>query len=331
MDSGCSDYRSKPRVGSQVLLPGIIIETEVATMKAIQMHGYGGVDQLRYEDVPAPTAGPGEVLVRVAATSVNPIDWKIRRGNLKGMTLQFPVIPGRDVAGEVVAVGAGVSNFKPGQKVMALTNHTYAELVVVPSAALATVPDGLELQQAGALPLVTTTGAALIEHVGPHSGQTVLVTGALGGVGRTAVYVATERGARVIAGVRERQKRQAQALGADQVIAIDSDSEIRSLPDLDAIADTVDGEVIGKLIAKLKRGGVLGSVLGKPKAAEGQDIRVEAFSVQPNPAVLARLAEAVRKGSLSIPVVKTFKLSEAAAAQKLAEEGKVEGKIVLMP
>jgi NADPH:quinone reductase-like Zn-dependent oxidoreductase len=300
-------------------------------MKAIQMHGYGGVDQLRYEDAPAPTAGPGEVLVKVAATSVNPIDWKIRRGDLKGMqTLHFPVIPGRDVAGEVVAVGAGVSDFKPGQKVMALTNHTYAELVVVPSAELATVPDGLELQQAAALPLVTTTGAALIEHVGPRSGQTVLVTGALGGVGRTAVHVAIERGARVIAGVRERQKVQVQALGAERVIAIDSDSEIRSLPDLDAIADTVDGEIIGKLIAKLKRGGVLGSVLGKPKAAEGKDIRVEAFSVQPNPTVLARLAEAVRIGNLSIPVVRTFKLSEAAAAQKFAEEGHVEGKVVLI-
>lgn len=301
-------------------------------MKAIQMHGYGGVDQLRYEDVPAPTAGPGEVLVKVTATSVNPIDWKIRRGNLQGMLiLQFPVIPGRDVAGEVAAVGSGVSNFKPGQKVMAVTNHTYAEFVVVPSAALAMIPDGLELQQAGALPLVTTTGAALIEHVGAHGGQTVLVTGALGGVGRTAVYVAKERGARVIAGVRERQKGQAEALAADQVIAIDSDSEIRSLPDLDAIADTVDGEVIGKLIAKLKRGGVLGSVLGIPKVAEGKDIRVETFSVQPNPTVLAKLAEAVRKGDLTIPVFKTFKLSEAAAAQKLAEEGKVQGKIVLIP
>lgn len=301
-------------------------------MKAIQMHGYGGVDQLRYEDVSAPTARPGEVLVKVAATSVNPIDWKIRRGDLRGMlTLRFPFIPGRDVAGEVVAVGVGVSNFKPGQKVMALTNHAYAELVAVASADLATVPDGLELQQAGVLPLVTTTGAALIEHVQPRSGQTVLVTGALGGVGRTAVYVATERGARVIAGVRERQKSQAQALGADQVIAIDSDSEIRSLPELDAIADTVDGEVIGKLIAKLKRGGILGSVLGKPKAAEGKDIRVEAFAVQPNPSVLARLAEAVRKGDLNIPIFKTFRLSEATAAQKLAEEGKPEGKIALIP
>ena len=301
-------------------------------MKAVQMHGYGGVDQLRYEDVPAPTAGPGEVLVKVAATSVNPIDWKMRRGNLKAvLTLQFPLIPGRDVAGEVLAVGAGVPNFKLGQRVIALTNRTYAELVAVPSAALATVPDGLELQQAGALPLVTSTGAELIEHVGPQSGQTVLVTGALGGVGRTAVYVAIKRGARVIAGVRERQKAEARKLGADQVIAIDSDSEIRSLPDLDAIADTVGGEVIGKLIERLKRGGVLGSVLGKPKAAEGKDIRVEAFSVQPNPAVLGSLAKAVNDGNLSIPVVKTCKLSEAAAAQKLSEEGKVQGKIVLIP
>jgi NADPH:quinone reductase-like Zn-dependent oxidoreductase len=301
-------------------------------MKAIQMHGYGGIDQLRYEDVLAPTAGPGEVLVRVSATSVNPIDWKIRRGDLKGTaTLEFPVIPGRDVAGEVVAVGAGVTNFKTGQKVLAVANRTYAEFVVVSSASLATIPVGLELQQAGALPLVTTTGASLIEHVGPTRGQIVLITGALGGVGRTAVYVAKERGARVIAGVRERQREQAQALGADQVIAIDSDSEIGSLPDLDAIADTVGGVVIGKLITKLKRGGVLGSVLGKPKAANGKDIRVEAFSVQPNPTVLAHLAEAVRTGALSIFVAKTFKLSEAGAAQKLAEEGSIQGKIVLIP
>jgi len=101
--------------------------------------------------------------------------------------------------------------------------------------------------------------------------------------------------------------------------------------DLDAIADTVDGEVIGKLTGKLKRGGVLGSVLGQPKAAEGKDIRVEAVSAEPSPTVLARLAEAVRKGSLRIPVAKTFELREAAAAQKLAEEGKAEGKIVLIP
>jgi NADPH:quinone reductase-like Zn-dependent oxidoreductase len=301
-------------------------------MKAVRMHGYGGVDQLRYEDVPAPTAELGEVLVRVAATSVNPIDLKIRRGDFKGIqTLEFPVIPGRDVAGEVAAIGAGVSNFKPGQTVMAVTIHSYAELVVVRSGDLALVPDGLELQHAGALPLVTTTGASLIDHVGPQSGQTVLVTGALGGVGRTAVYVAKQRGAHVIAGVREHQKAQAQGLGADQVIAIDSDAEIHSLQDLDAIADTVGGDVLGKLITKLKRGGVLASVLGTPKAAAGRAIRIEAFSVQPNPTALSRLAQAVRRGHLSIPVAKTFRLSEADAAQKLVEDGKAGGKVVLIP
>lgn len=192
------------------LLFDIIMEQEVRTMKAIQMYGYGDVDQLRYEDVPTPSAGAGEVLVRLAATSVNPIDWKIRRGDLKGMlTLQFPVIPGRDVAGEVAAVGANVSNFKSGQKVMALGNRTYAEFVAVPSAALGEVPNGLDLEQAAALPLVTTTGAQLMERVAPSSGQTVLVTGAMGSVGRSAVHVAIQRGAHVIAGVLERQKSQA--------------------------------------------------------------------------------------------------------------------------
>lgn len=301
-------------------------------MKAIQMHGYGDVDQLQYEDVPTPTAGTGEVLVRVAATSVNPIDWKIRRGYLKGMlTLQFPVIPGRDVAGEIVAVGVNVSNFKPGQKVMALANRTYAEFVAVPSAALAEVPNGLDLQQAGALPLVTTTGAELMEHIAPSRGQTVLVTGALGNVGRSAVHVAIKRGAHVIAGVRERQKSQAEALGADRVVALDVDSEINALPELDSIADTVNGEVIAKLITKIKRGGTLGSVLGKPRAAEGKDIRVEAVSSQPDASLLVRLAEAVRKGELKISVVKKMKLSEAAEAQRLAEQGKLDGKIVLIP
>ena len=300
-------------------------------MKAIQMHGYGGVDQLRYEDVPAPTAGPGEVLVKVAATSVNPIDWKIRRGDKGTAILQFPVIPGRDVAGEVVAVGAGVSNFKPGQKVMALVNRTYAEFVAVPRAALTLVPDGLDLAQAGALPLVTTTGAELIEHVRPNRGETVLVTGAVGSVGRSAVYTAVQSGARVIAGVRARQKSEAAALGAERVIAIDVESEIGALPELDSIADTVEGEVIGKLIPKLKRGGVLGSVLGKPKAAEGKDIRVEAFAAEPDPGILAKMADAVRKHELTIRVVKKLKLSEAAEAQRIAEEGKLEGKIVIIP
>jgi NADPH:quinone reductase-like Zn-dependent oxidoreductase len=257
-------------------------------MKAVQMHGYGGVEQLRYEEVPAPIPGPNEVLVKLAATSVNPIDWKIRRGDRKAtVTLQFPVILGRDVAGEVSV--------------------------------------------AGALPLVVSTGAELMERIAPQRGETVLVTGALGGVGRTAVYVALERGARVIVGVRGHQKQQAQALQAAQIVALDSDGEIGALPDLDAIADTVGGELIEKLLPKLKRGGALGSVLGKPKAAQGKDIRIEAFSVQADAMRLARMAEAVRSGKLAIPIARKFRLSEAAAAQQLTETGQIRGKVVLVP
>lgn len=300
-------------------------------MKAVEMHGYGGVDQLRYEEVPRPTPGPDEALVELAATSVNPIDWKIRRGDRKATAaLRFPVIPGRDIAGEISVIPKG-SDFRSGQKVLALGDHTYAEFVVVPVAALAALPDGLDLKEAGALPLVLSTGAELMERIAPKRGDTVLVTGALGSVGRTAVYVALERGAHVIVGIRAGEEQQAQALGAVQTLALDSDGEIGALPELDAIADTVGGEVIGKLLPKLKRGGVLGSVLGAPKAAEGKDIRIEAFMVTPNAERLARMAQAVAGGKLSIPIARKFKLSEAAAAQALAETGHVHGKVLLLP
>lgn len=300
-------------------------------MKAVQLHGYGDVDQLAYEDVPAPKPGPGEVLVKVAVTSVNPIDWKIRKGDLKAvMPLRFPVILGRDVAGEVVESGANVSKWKPGQKVMGVVNRSYAEFLTAPAEVLALVPEGLDMEQAGVLPLVVTTGAQLADHAQPKSGETILVTGALGQVGRSAVYAAKQKGARVIAGVRAQQKQDAGALEADQVVAIDSDTEIDALPELDAIADTVDHDVIGKLLRKLKRGGVLASVVGKPKAAEGNDIRVAAFVSQPDAARLEKLAEAVRAGALTIPIARRFKLSEAREAQKLSEQGRTDGKIALV-
>lgn len=301
-------------------------------MKAVQIYGYGGVDQLRYEEVPTPSPGPYEVLVKVAATSVNPIDWKIRRGDRKTtVALKFPAILGRDIAGEISGDVPGKSDFKPGQKVVALGDHAYAEFVSVPVANLAPIPEGLDIEQAGALPLVVSTGAELMERIGPQRGDTVLVTGALGGVGRTAVCVAIERGARVIVGVRARQKQQAQVLNAAQIVALDSEAEVGALPELDAIADTVNGEIIGKLLPRLKRGGVLGSVLGRPKAAEGKDIRVEAFMVQPDAKRLARMVEAVRSGKLEIPIARRFKLSEAAAAQQLAEAGHLDGKVLLLP
>ncbi len=301
-------------------------------MKAVRLHAYGGIDQLRYEDAAVPEPGPDEVLVKVAATSVNPIDWKIRSGAVKDrMPVKFPAILGRDVAGTVVKTGRDVRNLKPEQKVIGLVNGSYAEYLTARADDLTVIPDGLALEDSGALPLVVTTGAQLIQRMRLKRGDLVLVTGALGSVGRSAVYLAKSQGARVIAGVKTEQQEKARSPGVEQVVAIDDDREIAELPELDAIADTVDHDVIGKLIPKLKAGGVLGSVLGMPKEAEGKDIRVEAFMATPDASLLRHMADAVRDGKLVIPIVRRMKLSEAGEAQTLAERGSLGGKLLLIP
>jgi NADPH:quinone reductase-like Zn-dependent oxidoreductase len=305
---------------------------QMTTMKVVQLHGYGGIDQLRYEDVAVPEPGPNEVLIKVAATSVNPIDWKIRSGAAKDrMPVTFPAILGRDVAGTVVKTGANVRSPKTDQKVIGIVNGSYAEYVTAAADVLTVIPDGVDVQEAAALPLVTTTGGQLMQRIGSKQGDVVLVTGALGGVGRSAVYIAKQQGARVIAGVKTKQKDEAGSLAVSQVVGIDSDSEIAKLPDLDAIADTVDHDIIGKLIPKLKPSGVLGSVLGKPKEVEGKNVRVEAFMAQPDASLLRQMADAVRDGRWAIPIARRMKLSEAGEAQKLVEKGSVGGKILLIP
>jgi NADPH:quinone reductase-like Zn-dependent oxidoreductase len=134
----------------------------------------------------------------------------------------------------------------------------------------------------------------------------------------------------VIAGVRRTQVEEAERLGADQVAAKDDDREVQALPQLDAIADTVDQNVIGKLIPKLKKGGILASVLGRPKEADGKDIYVEAFMAQPDTDRLEQLARAVQRREFTIPIARKFRLNEAAEAHKLAERGKSNGKLVLL-
>ncbi len=178
-------------------------------MKAIVLHQYGGPEQLRYEEAERPKYGENEVLVRVKATSVNPIDFKLRSGAAKArMPLELPAILGRDLAGEVVETGRSVTGFSKGMRVMALANGTYAEYTVAKADVLAPIPSALDFEQAAALPLVVTTGAQLIERaVKPQRGQTILVTGALGGVARTAIHVARKHGVRVFAGVRGTRER----------------------------------------------------------------------------------------------------------------------------
>jgi NADPH:quinone reductase-like Zn-dependent oxidoreductase len=301
-------------------------------MKAVLLKGYGGVEQLSYEDVPDPKLNAGEVLVKVSGTSLNPVDWKIRAGHMKNiMPMQLPTILGRDVAGEVVAVGAGVSRLKQGDKVLGLVNRSYAELLTAKADDLAIVPEGLNMDEAAVIPLVTLTGAQLIEKgVKPKAGDFILVTGALGGVGRTAVYVAKIHGALVIAGVRKSQKQEAQLLEAERVVALDDEQEIASLGEVDAIADTVGGPTVEKLLPKLKKDGVLATVVGKPAAAEKAGIRVAEVWSQPDAKRLVELAEDVREDALEIPIGRRFKLSEIREAHSAGEKGGV-GKVLITP
>jgi NADPH:quinone reductase-like Zn-dependent oxidoreductase len=296
------------------------------------LRGYGDVDQLEYADAPDPRPGPGEVLVRVISTSVNPIDYKLREGFLKArMPLEFPTILGRDVAGEVVETGAGVSNLRTGDKVLGLVTQSYAEYLVAKAEILSLAPEGLDLTEAGCLPLVAITGAQLIElGVQPVRGETVLVTGAAGSVGRVAVYVAKARGARVIAGVRAKQKSEAQNLGADLVLALDDDAEIEASQPFDSIADTVDGETIAKLLPKWNRTGKFASLLAKYPAVERANVEVVNVWAQPDAKRLLALAQDVLAGKFRIPIAQKFPLSEVRQAHRLAQSG-AQGKVVLLP
>ncbi len=301
-------------------------------MKAVVLHEYGGPSKLIYEDVPDPVAGEGQVLVRVTASSVNPIDFKLRSGVMKAFwPLELPTILGRDISGIVREVGAGVSVPKPGDRVMAVGNRAYAELAVVAAKDLAFVPEKLDLVKAAALPLVTLTGEQLISRgTKIQPGQTVLVTGAVGNVGRAAVWTAKKAGAVVIAGVKKTQVKDAAAVGADQVLALDDAAAMEKLGFIDAVADTVGGETAEKLLGKVKQGGVFASVLGPPGNAKMHPtVRTEAIQSSPDARTLRTLAEDVVAGRLVIPIDRMVPLAEAAAAHAAAEKGGI-GKILLL-
>ena len=300
-------------------------------MKAVVVHQYGGPEVLKFEEYPDPVAGPGEVLVRVAASSVNPIDYKRRAGFTKAFyPMQFPSLIGVDLAGTVVKLGPGVEGFSVGDQVFAMADNTYAELCVVKAEVLAKVPRGLDLIQAAALPLVTTTGNQLLAATGIKAGQTVLVVGAVGNVGRSAVFTAKDRGATVIAGVWQKQMHEAKTVYADQVVATDDDTAIANLPPLDAVADAVGGKTAEKLIAKVKPGGVYASVVGSPQNAEKYpSVKVVPVFSKFDRKTLEFMAEAVRDGKLVVPISQKLPLSEAAEAQATAEKGGA-GKILLV-
>jgi NADPH:quinone reductase-like Zn-dependent oxidoreductase len=299
-------------------------------MKAIVVYQYGGPEVLKFEEYPDPVPGPGEVLVRVAASSVNPIDYKRRAGLTQDFyPLKFPGLIGVDVAGTVIEIGPGVEGFSAGDRVFSMADNAYAELCVVKAEVLAKVPPGLDLIEAAALPLVTTTGNQLMTATEIKAGQTVLVVGAAGSVGRSAVFTAKSRGATVIAGVLKRQIDGAKDVGANQFLATDDDTAIANHPPLDAVADTVGGKTAEKMIAKVKPGGVYASVVGAPQnAAKYPSVKVAPVFSKFDRKTLEFMAEAVRDGKLVIPISRKMPLSEAAEAQAAAEKG--GGKILLV-
>jgi NADPH:quinone reductase-like Zn-dependent oxidoreductase len=303
-------------------------------MKAVVLHEYGGPENLKFEDnVPEPQISGNTVLIAATAASVNPIDWKLRSGALqKNFPLPLPAILGRDVSGIVRQVGANVKHFKPGDRVLALSNKTYAELVAVDDSDVTHLPDGVDLPDAAAIPLIALTGDQLVRlAANVQKGQVVLVTGALGGVGRAAVHTAKKIGAQVIAGVRGRELEAARSLGVSGVLAIDDDQAIENLPLVDAIADTVGGDVAAKLIARVKPGGTFGYASGLPEnaAASNPTVKIARVSAKPDPSKVREFADDVRDGKFVLPIGRRLPLRDAAQAHRLGEKGGI-GKILLL-
>ena len=303
-------------------------------MKAVVLHEYGGPETLKFEDnVAEPQVSGNTVLIAAAAASVNPIDWKLRSGMVQKMfPLTFPAILGRDVSGTVRAVGANVKHFKVGDRVLALSNKTYAELVAVDDSDVTHLPDGVDLVDAAAIPLISLTGDQLVRlATNVQKGQVVLIAGALGSVGRAAVHTAKKIGAQVIAGVRGRELDEARALGVSGVLAIDDEQAIANFPLVDAIADTVGGDVAAKLMARVKQGGSFGYSAGLPESAAAQNpaVKVTRVGAQPDASKVREFADDVRDGKFVLPIGRRMPLRDAAEAHVLGQKGGI-GKIILL-
>jgi NADPH:quinone reductase-like Zn-dependent oxidoreductase len=303
-------------------------------LKAVRIYEYGGPENLKFEvDVPDPALSADFVLVESAAAGVNPIDWKIRSGaRQKDFPLTFPAILGRDVSGVVRAVGSNIRNFKPGDRVLAATEETYAEFVAVEGSTLTHLPDGLDLADAAAIPLVVLTGDQLVKLAArAQYGQTIIVSGALGSVGRAAVHSAKKLGVHVIAGVRARQLPEARALGVSDTVAIDDEAAIAKLAMVDGVADTVGGDTAAKLFSKVKNGGSFGfaSVFPDGVAATNPTVQVTRVFASPDASKVREFADDIRDGKFLLPISRRMPLREAALAHELAQKGGA-GKIILL-
>lgn len=306
-------------------------------MKAVRIYAYGGQDQLTVEDAPVPQPGDNDVLVRVVATSVNPVDWKIREGYLKEMLpYHFPIILGWDVSGVVESVGKAVTQFKPGDAVYSrpdiLRAGTYAEYISIDANEVAFKPATISHSSAASLPLAGITAwDVLIKAAGIKNGDRVLIHAASGGVGSLAVQLAKARGAYVIATTSAKNSALVKSLGADEIIDYRTQSFEKMVTDVDIVFDSLGGEIQQKSWQVLKPNGILVSIVNPPSKEQAavHNARSAFVFIQPDAAVLAELATLVDVGKIRPIIGAEFALADIAKAHVLSESRRAVGKIVV--
>jgi NADPH:quinone reductase-like Zn-dependent oxidoreductase len=309
----------------------------MATMKAVRMHGYGGPEVLQYEDAPRPEPAPDEVVVRVHAAAVNPVDWKIREGYMRALlNYPMPLILGWDFSGVVESTGSGVTEWKKGDEVYAMPNMrrdgAYAEFIAVKASEIARKPKSLDHANAAAIPLVGLTAwQAMFDAGGLTPGQTILIHAAAGGVGIFAVQLAKWKGARVIGTASSHNHTLLRELGADEVIDYQTTRFEDTVRDVDVVLDTMGGETRTRSWLVLKKGGILVSIVGPASAEEAaaHGARAGSVFVQPNSAQLRELADLVDSGKLRVVIDAVLPLPNVARAHEMNQTLHTRGKIVL--
>jgi NADPH:quinone reductase-like Zn-dependent oxidoreductase len=295
-------------------------------MRAVVIHETGDPDVLRYEETDRPEPGDGEVLIRVHAASVNPADWKNRRGSGP-----LPRVLGIDMSGTVETSRA--AGFAEGDQVFGISaSGGYAEYSTASAAAIARKPEGVSHEQAAAIPVAgLTAGQALFDRGGLDSGQTALVAGAAGGVGHFAVQFAKVTGARAIGTGSTRNRDFVLGLGADQYVDYTQQEVGEAVSGADVALDTVGGEVTASLLPAVRDGGMLVTIASAPpeEAARERGVRAELLVNSPSPEQLARIAELVRSGDVRVEIAEAMPLADVKRAHELSEGGHVRGKLVL--
>lgn len=312
-------------------------------MKAMQYRDYVTPDQLQLAEVPTPRPGPTQLLVRVLATSVNPVDWKLHNGQYRRiMPVRFPSIPGFDLAGEVTEVGTHVTRFKPRDLVFAMLDRrpggTGAEYVVVGELAAARLPTNLKPEEAAALPLAGLTALQCLRDLGGiASGKRVLIIGAAGGVGHLAVQIAKSYGANVTAVCSGRNTELLRRLGADRIIDYTQTPDLRGPQPYDLVLDLVARLPLRQLLALLAANGTYVTSLPSASRIVAAILlpfvsrrRVRIAGVKPHGADLEALTRLCESGTLRPVIDRTFKLDELAAAHANSQQGRTVGKIVIL-